>query len=76
MSARPAGDRLARYLTPPTPREIAARTAATSPVPAGRTIGYARVSTDAQAEDGQSLEVQRRQLEGWAMQRGSSSTAW
>jgi putative DNA-invertase from lambdoid prophage Rac len=28
------------------------------------------VSTDAQAEDGQSLEVQRRQLEGWAMQRG------
>jgi putative DNA-invertase from lambdoid prophage Rac len=37
---------------------------------AGRTVAYCRVSTDAQAEDGQSLEVQRRQLEGWAMQRG------
>jgi DNA invertase Pin-like site-specific DNA recombinase len=36
----------------------------------GRTVPYCRVSTDAQAEDGQSLEVQRRQLEGWAMQRG------
>jgi putative DNA-invertase from lambdoid prophage Rac len=38
-------------------------------VPA-RVFAYARVSTDAQAEDGQSLEVQKRQLEGWAMQRG------
>src|SRR5215831_4200607 len=36
----------------------------------GRTIAYCRVSTDTQAEEGQSLEVQRRQLEGWAMQRG------
>jgi hypothetical protein len=35
-----------------------------------RTFGYARVSTDGQAEDGQSLEVQERQIEGWAMQRG------
>jgi len=30
--------------------------------------GYVRVSTDAQAEDGQSLDVQQRQLQGWAMQ--------
>ena len=33
-------------------------------------FGYVRVSTDAQAEDGQSLAVQQRQLEGWAMQHG------
>jgi DNA invertase Pin-like site-specific DNA recombinase len=32
---------------------------------------YCRVSTDAQAEAGQSLDVQQRQLEGWAMQRGA-----
>jgi len=36
----------------------------------GRILAYCRVSTDAQAEDGQSLDVQQRQLEGWAMQRG------
>lgn len=35
-----------------------------------RTFGYVRVSTDVQAEEGQSLDVQQRQLEGWAMQRG------
>jgi DNA invertase Pin-like site-specific DNA recombinase len=39
--------------------------------PAPRAFGYCRVSTDAQAEDGESLEIQRRQLEGWAMQRGA-----
>jgi putative DNA-invertase from lambdoid prophage Rac len=61
---------LAEHLNPPTPREQAAR-AAVSPAPAGRTFAYCRVSTDMQAEDGQSLEVQRRQLEGWAMQRGA-----
>jgi putative DNA-invertase from lambdoid prophage Rac len=38
--------------------------------PSGRTVAYCRVSTASQAEDGQSLEVQQRQLEGWAMQRG------
>jgi DNA invertase Pin-like site-specific DNA recombinase len=59
----------ARHLAPPTEREIAALK---TPAPAGRTVGYCRVSTDSQAEDGQSLEVQRRQLEGWAMQRGAS----
>jgi DNA invertase Pin-like site-specific DNA recombinase len=31
---------------------------------------YARVSTDAQAEDGESLGVQQRQLEGWAHMQG------
>jgi len=34
-----------------------------------RTIAYCRVSTDAQAEEGRSLEVQRRQLEGWAQMK-------
>src|SRR5664279_1222276 len=33
-------------------------------------FGYVRVSTDAQATDGESLAVQQRQLEGWAMQHG------
>jgi putative DNA-invertase from lambdoid prophage Rac len=33
-------------------------------------FGYVRVSTDAQASDGESLAVQQRQLEGWAMQHG------
>src|SRR3954447_18813406 len=37
--------------------------------------GYVRVSTDMQAEDGQSLEVQQRQLEGWAMQHGKTLDA-
>src|SRR3954454_7494379 len=42
----------------------------TAPDLTGRIVAYCRVSTDSQAEDGQSLDVQRRQLEGWAMQRG------
>ena len=52
--------------TPKMPRKSAPAGAATKP----RTLAYCRVSTDAQAEDGQSLDVQQRQLEGWAMQRG------
>jgi putative DNA-invertase from lambdoid prophage Rac len=39
--------------------------------PSGRTFAYTRVSTDMQVQDGQSLDVQQRQLEGWAMQRGA-----
>jgi putative DNA-invertase from lambdoid prophage Rac len=38
-------------------------------------FGYVRVSTDMQAEDGQSLAVQQRQLEGWAMQHGRTFDA-
>jgi putative DNA-invertase from lambdoid prophage Rac len=43
---------------------------AAAPENPGRIVAYCRVSSDAQAEDGQSLDVQQRQLEGWAMQRG------
>jgi putative DNA-invertase from lambdoid prophage Rac len=32
--------------------------------------GYVRVSTDRQADEGESLDVQRRKLEGYAMQNG------
>jgi DNA invertase Pin-like site-specific DNA recombinase len=32
--------------------------------------GYCRVSTDRQADEGESLEVQRRKLEGYGMQQG------
>jgi DNA invertase Pin-like site-specific DNA recombinase len=41
-----------------------------TPPPVGRTIGYVRVSSDEQAESGQSLSVQEQQLRGWAMQHG------
>lgn len=41
----------------------------TLPSPHGRVFGYIRISTGLQS-DGQSLEVQRRQLDGWAMLRG------
>jgi DNA invertase Pin-like site-specific DNA recombinase len=34
------------------------------------TYGYARVSTARQASEGESLEVQRRQIEGYALMRG------
>src|SRR4051812_29169815 len=33
-------------------------------------LGYVRVSTGRQAEEGESLDVQRRQLDGYAMQHG------
>jgi len=36
----------------------------------GRAYGYVRVSTRAQAEDGESLGVQERMLEGFAMMHG------
>jgi DNA invertase Pin-like site-specific DNA recombinase len=62
---------LSQFLNPPTQRELAALGRAGTDTSPARTFGYVRVSTDAQAEDGQSLEVQQRQLEGWAMQRGT-----
>ena len=33
--------------------------------------GYTRVSTDRQADEGESLSVQQRQLEGWCMMKGT-----
>jgi DNA invertase Pin-like site-specific DNA recombinase len=53
------------------PRRSARAPTATKP----RTVAYCRVSNDSQAEDGQSLDVQQRQLEGWALQRGVSLDA-
>ena len=32
--------------------------------------GYVRVSTDRQASEGESLDVQRRQIEGWCLMQG------
>jgi DNA invertase Pin-like site-specific DNA recombinase len=43
--------------------------------PAGRTYGYARVSSDSQAERGQSLEVQEQKLRAWALMQGRELTA-
>jgi putative DNA-invertase from lambdoid prophage Rac len=40
----------------------------------GATYGYAQVATQAQASEGESLEVQRRQLEGWAHMQGMALT--
>ena len=67
---RVGGACLARHLAPPTDRERAALARA-EPVPSptpcpGRVYGYTRVSTDMQAEHGQSLDLQRDQLAGWA----------
>jgi len=36
----------------------------------GRVFGYCRVSTSRQVEEGESLEVQQRQIEGWCHQHG------
>ena len=67
MPRRPSGDRLARHLQPPTPRERAAlAAAAASPAPPGRCYGYARVSTVQQASEGESLDVQQRVIAGYA----------
>ena len=61
----------AGLLYPPSQRELAIRGGlAASATTAPRVFGYVRVSSDAQAEEGQSLAVQMRQLERWAMQRG------
>jgi putative DNA-invertase from lambdoid prophage Rac len=56
---------------PPSPRRRAHSAAtATSPAPAGRCYGYARVSTAMQADEGESLAVQQRQLAGYAQMNG------
>src|ERR1700733_5619517 len=56
---------------PPSPRRRAHGAAtATSPAPAGRCYGYARVSTTMQADEGESLAVQQRQLFGYAQMNG------
>jgi putative DNA-invertase from lambdoid prophage Rac len=72
MSRRVSDRVLARALQPATPRERAARAQARRQAQASNlpcVYAYTRVSTDSQAENGQSLEVQQRQIEGWAMQR-------
>jgi putative DNA-invertase from lambdoid prophage Rac len=62
-----------RHLVPPTKRERVARKVAAEEVkPAGRTFAYVRVSTEEQAETGQSLQVQEEQLRHWAGQRRRS----
>jgi putative DNA-invertase from lambdoid prophage Rac len=56
---------------PPSPRRRTARTAITaSPPAAGHCYGYARVSTVQQADEGESLDVQQRQLAGYAQMHG------
>jgi putative DNA-invertase from lambdoid prophage Rac len=64
MAKNSIPDRLARHLNPPTEREGAA------PAPAGHVYGYARVSTVAQADEGQSLDVQQRVISGYATMQG------
>ena len=52
-------------------RELAARAATTpAPAPDGRVYGYARVSTTRQADEGESLDVQQRQITGYATMNG------
>src|SRR5271166_3495600 len=51
-----------------TKRAKAARAAGASPD--HRVYGYARVSTSMQAEDGESLDVQQRQIAGYAQMNG------
>jgi Resolvase, N terminal domain len=64
---RQGDPRLARLCIPPTDREPVSPPAPAPVVaPGGRTYGYTRVSTDMQVEHGQSLELQRDQLTGWA----------
>jgi DNA invertase Pin-like site-specific DNA recombinase len=44
------------------------------PAGQGRVWGYCRVSTIAQADDGESLDVQRRQISGYATMQGLTVT--
>jgi len=57
-------------LYPPSPRERAIRAKLAAPAPPGRCYGYCRVSTVAQADEGESLDVQQRQLAGYAQMNG------
>jgi hypothetical protein len=68
-AAKRQGDKRARYLAPPTARERKARGLDQQPS-AGRVRGYCRVSTAVQADEGESLDVQRRQIEGYAKMQG------
>jgi DNA invertase Pin-like site-specific DNA recombinase len=52
--------RSSKVINLPTISELASHS------PAGRVFGYARVSTNEQSINGQSLATQQRQLEGWA----------
>jgi DNA invertase Pin-like site-specific DNA recombinase len=68
-------DKLARHLQSATARERAARQGARSkppaPIePAGHVYGYCRVSTARQADEGESLDVQERQIAGYATIHG------
>ena len=70
---RPTRHAPADKLYPPSPREKAIRAklaASASPAPPGRCYGYCRVSTVAQADEGESLDVQQRQLAGYAQMNG------
>jgi DNA invertase Pin-like site-specific DNA recombinase len=49
---------------------LAVRKAAPSPAPTGHVYGYARVSTVQQADEGESVEVQRRSIAGYAQMHG------
>jgi putative DNA-invertase from lambdoid prophage Rac len=61
--------KLARHLQPPTKREKTAL-AALHDKPDGRVFGYVRVSTIAQADEGESLAVQQRTIAGYAQMHG------
>jgi DNA invertase Pin-like site-specific DNA recombinase len=63
--------RLDQHLNLPSRREKAALAAA-SATNAGKVYGYCRVSTVAQADEGESLDVQQRQLGGYATMNGLS----
>src|SRR5215469_7729294 len=63
--------RLDQHPHPPSQREKPAPATAASTT-AGKVYGYCRVSTIAQADEGESLDVQRRQLNGYATMNGLS----
>ena len=72
MAKRSADARFASALQPPTQRERRIRGLPPSPATstAGRCYGYCRVSTVQQASEGESLDVQQRQVTGYAQMNG------